>query len=502
MKVIFTILTIGFCFSSVSKAQTADSSQKQGTFVLTDDNPIVAMMDSLNLVLHENKIIFSTEKSDSDHSFRYDDSIIALRMQKLNHLSPIELVYNYEVKQFVDLYLGKRKALTERMLGLSELYFPIFEEYLDKYNLPYEFKYLPIVESALNPTARSRVGASGLWQFMLFTGKQYDLEVNSFVDERFDPVQSTIAACEHLSDLYDIFKDWSLVLAAYNSGAGNVTKAIRRSGGEMDFWKIMDYLPRETQGYVPAFIAVNYVMNYHAEHNISVQEAPISFREIDSVMIHKNLAFSQVAEYIKVPRNTIDFLNPMYRLGFIPASEENNPFYLYLPKEHIGNFINNEASIYAYKSKELQEKEKLLTDAKTKYGDYKKAGYTYYTVRSGDVLGKIAQMHGCSITDLQRWNNLYNTNIYPGQKLYVRGSASNSQNKNTGSQVASNNQSQSQVSSSRSFNRYVYYTVKEGDTLWDIAQRYQGISVDDIKNINNLDGNNLQPGQKLKIGVN
>lgn len=492
-------ITLVFITGTTFAQKQNDSIKEVKMGVLIKDDPIVSALDSLHaltLKLRFEEIANkkSIEKSNYSNFDPLSDTVLFMRMEDLNNKTPINLSYNSEVKKYIDLYINKRGNLLSKMLGMGELYFPIFEEYLDKYNLPFELKYLAIVESALKPTARSRVGATGLWQFMLFTGKAYDLYVNSFLDDRCDPIKATEAACQHFCDLYDRYKDWNLVLAAYNSGAGNVNKAIRRSGGEMDFWKIMDFLPRETQGYVPAFIAVTYAMTYHKEHNIYPQKPEISYFETDTVVVKKNLAFSQISEFLKVPYEEIEFLNPRYRMGFIPASEDDEKYILTLPLNYIGDFLVNEQSIYNYKTKEMEEREKMLADAKNKYGDYKKAGYSYYVVQSGDVLGKIAQIYNCSTNDIKLWNNLYNNTIYPGQKLYVRGTPNKAEKKKIASSVK-------KTSKPVNYNKFVYYTVKEGDTLWDISQKHAGSTVDEIKRINNLGSNNLQPGQKLKIGI-
>ncbi len=471
-----------------------DTSKLGAKFI--EDDPIIENLDKLAmLTFFKDNETHSDENENSVYKGDpYDDSIIYVRMQHLNNYTPISLDYNEIVKGYIEFYLKKRYRLTKRALGLSELYFPLFESFLDQYDLPMELKYLAIVESALNPTARSRAGASGLWQFMLGTGKIYGLEVNSLIDERFDPIKSTRAACEHFCDLYDIYKDWQLVLAAYNSGAGNVNKAIRRSGGEMDFWKIMDYLPRETQGYVPAFIAVTYIMSYSAEYNITAAQTEFKFHDIDSVFIKKPVTFSQISEFLDVPYDQIAFLNPEYKRGIVPFEKGSEPFYIYLPKKHIGDFINNEYSIYQHETKESKMRQKELASIKNKYKNYDQS--FYYVVKSGDVLSVIADAHNCSTSELMQWNNLYNTNIYPGQKLYIRkGKAA--QKSNPVKKPSSSNTIKQYTKS----NKFIYHTVQKGDTLWDIANKYKGASVQEIKDLNNLHNNAIKPGQKLKIGV-
>ena len=283
------------------------------------DDPIVAMLDSLaNLKFWgsyefiTDTLTLNTKKYNKDEIPEFNDSVYEKRIARLNRETPFELVYNKDVHRWIDLYAKSRRDLTSRMLGLAELYFPLFEEQLDKYDIPLEIKYLAIVESALNPSARSRAGAKGLWQFMYRTGKLYKLKVTSLVDERCDPYKSTVAACQHLSDLYDIYHDWSLVLAAYNSGAGNVNKAIRRSGNKKNYWLIQYRLPRETRGYVPAFIAVTYLMNYATEHNLYPVKPKVFNHEIDTVTVKQALSFEQISEMLSIPEDELKFLNPSF----------------------------------------------------------------------------------------------------------------------------------------------------------------------------------------------
>ena len=265
----------------------------------------------------------------------------------------MEMVYNEVVQKFIDRYSGRLRHSISYMLGASNFYIPIFEEALEAYQLPLELKYLPIIESALNPKAVSRVGASGLWQFMIGTGKQYGLQVNSLVDERRDPIKSSYAAARYLSDLYKIFGDWNLVIAAYNCGPENINKAIRRSNGNKDYWEIYPYLPKETRGYVPAFIAANYIMTYYSLHNI----CPMSTRlpaKTDTVMVNKNVHLEQVAEVIGINIDLLRSLNPMYRRDIIPGATE--PYALRLPLTEVGKFIEQQDSVYNYKVDELLNK--------------------------------------------------------------------------------------------------------------------------------------------------
>ncbi|NVO01463.1 MAG: LysM peptidoglycan-binding domain-containing protein [Bacteroidetes bacterium] len=546
---IFTILLsllIPFTvFSTNVKDKDSTLIQKK---MFLKDNPVVSMLDSLSALKYfENSKTLNQTAKLNIYNFAptfvptYSDSIYAQRIAKLNSKSPFGLTYNQDVKGFIDLYAVKKRQMTQRILGLAQLYFPMFEEQLDKYKIPLELKYLAVVESALNPEAKSYCGATGLWQFMYSTGKMYNLNVTSYIDDRNDPMKATIAACRHFNDLYKIYKDWSLVLAAYNSGPGNVNKAIRRSGGEMDFWKIKKFLPKETQGYVPAFIAVTYVMNYPAEHNLYPTLPNILDFEIDTVMANKPLSFAQISEYLNIPIEEVEFLNPTYIKGFIPANADEN-MSIRLPKKHIADFINNETALYAYKTKEEIKKEELLAQKKidiqelnAKKNKYKVKPTTdtllanntkvvssnkeektivaekdnksegknnnstgVYIVKAGEGLGNIAYKNNCSMQDLQEWNNLKGNNIYPGQKLVVVEPKKEKQNQES---LASNAKKDDNKTQQKSV-KYVYHVVQKGDTLWKIASKYKGSSVDEIKRLNNLTSKSqLLPGQKIKVSV-
>jgi len=407
---------------------------------------------------------------------QFDDSTYEARIAILNAQTPIQLVYNKHVKAFINLYAKKGRNQTARMLGLKEIYFPLFEETLDKYNMPYELKYLAIVESALNPTAGSRAGAKGLWQFMYGTGKMYGLQSNSMVDDRFDPYKSTDAAARHLKDLYDIYGTWELALAAYNSGPGNVNRAIRRAGGVKDYWAVWPFLPRETRGYVPAFIAVNYIFNYAAEHNIYPIDPGILYYGIDTVTVRDVLSFDQISEFMHIDMDDLDFLNPAYKENIIPATN-GKTYKLRLPREKVGYFIDYEDSLYNFKSKKGLEHDKLLAEIK------KAQDRSIHIVRSGENLGLIANKYRTSVSRLKAWNGLRSSRIYPGQKLIVY----------PGGSYASSSSSSSFVKSSNG-----YHIVRRGENLGLIAKKY-GISVSQLKNWNHLGSNLIKPGQKLKV---
>jgi membrane-bound lytic murein transglycosylase D len=357
----------------------------------------------------------------------------------------------------------------------------MFEEKLDQFDMPLELKHLAVVESALNPKAKSRVGATGLWQFMYATGKMYGLEVDTYIDERSDPYQATIAACRYMSALYRMYGDWNLVLAAYNSGPGNVNKAIRRSGGKRDYWEIRPFLPRETRGYVPAFIAVNYVMNYAAEHNLYPVKPAFLYAEVDTVHVCKEMRLEHISLVTALSIDALQLLNPSLKQYTIPARPECKA--IYLPVASVGTFLANEDSLEKFALPEPLEDEPAAV-AQT------------YTVRSGDVLGLIAERHGVGVSQIKEWNNLRSHNISVGQKLVIYS------DKTVKAPQAKTETAQNDQKPKASMNTadMRMHTVQSGDTLWDIAKKYPGITMDDLKKANsNLNFSRLKPGQKIKI---
>ncbi len=340
-----------------------------------------------------------------------DKDLYISRMQKLPYV--MEMPYNNIVKSFIERYLNT-PAKVEYMLGLGETYyFPMFEEALERYGVPLELKYLPVIESALNARATSRVGAAGLWQFMVGTGRLYGLEVNSLVDERRDPLKSSDAAARYLRDLYNIYQDWHLVIAAYNCGPGNVAKATRYAGGgKKDYWQIYPYLPRETRSYVPIFIAANYVMNYYREHNLCPVQPTVSVAT-DTLMIDKRINLQQVSEILGISMEELHFLNPQYRQDIIPGNIK--PYPLVLPFNQIGAYIDNSDTIPKHRAAEL-----VINRAEVQPAQYNPSGkYITYRVRSGDTLGGIAARYRCTVSQLKRWNGLRGTMIRIGQKLKI-----------------------------------------------------------------------------------
>ncbi|WP_299271047.1 lytic transglycosylase domain-containing protein [Prevotella sp.] len=356
--------------------------------------------------------------------------------------SVIELPYNDVVQKFIDRYSGRLRRSVSIMLGAQNFYMPTFEEALESYGLPLELKYLPVIESALNPNAVSRVGATGLWQFMLSTGKQYGLEVNSLVDERRDPVRASYAAAHYLRDLYKIFGDWNLVIAAYNCGPDNINKAIHRSNGATDYWQIYPYLPKETRGYVPAFIAANYIMNYYCDHNICPMQADLPGKT-DTVVVSRDVHFEQVAKVLGMEIGQIQQLNPQYRRNIVNGS--TRPMALRLPATLVGKFIDNEDSIYAYRPDVLLAKRTEVDvneDApsysrrsssssrskssssrnsrhKGKKGKKNKGGRNV-TIRQGDTLSEIAKRNGTTVKKLKKLNKISGSSIRAGKKLRIK----------------------------------------------------------------------------------
>ncbi|WP_241558294.1 lytic transglycosylase domain-containing protein [Mariniphaga sediminis] len=440
------------------------------------------------------------------------DSVYIARLKETQQV--IDLSYNKVVKNFIQLYTEKRRDLVEVMLGLSAYYFPIFEETLDRYNLPLELKYLPIIESALNPKALSRAGANGLWQFMYGTGKQMGLEISSFVDERRDPLKSTEAAAKYFKYLYDTYEDWFLAIAAYNCGPGNVNRAIRRAGNKRNYWEIYYRLPRETRGYVPAFVAAVYVMNYYKEHNLQprMPEMPL---KTDTVFIHDFLHFNQLEATLNIEKEQLRSLNPMYRRDVIPA-KPGKPYPLTLPTQKIMDFIDLDTAVFAYEREKYFPDNTLVSPSSPSSNyftpaDVEGKAKILYTVKTGDNVGFISSWFRVRTSDLKYWNNIHRNLIRAGQKLVIYVPKDQKEkyekiNSMTFSQKQASIGKSAGVSSSNKQQskpldpNYEYYTVKNGDTIWDIAKRHNGISPDDIVRLNNLgNGTNLTIGQKLKI---
>ena len=424
------------------------------------------------------------------------DSIYIQRLQKIPSL--VNLTYNNVVRSCIHVYTMRKREQMEVMLGLKEYYFPMFEEVLDLYGLPFELKYLAVIESALNPRARSRVGATGIWQFMLSTGRLYKLQVNTFIDERRDPVAATHAAAKFLKDLYNIYNDWVLAIAAYNCGPGNVNKAIRRSGGKTSYWDIYPYLPRETRGYVPLYIGATYAMNYYREHNLTPRNIDIPLVS-DTVTVRRNVNLAQVSEVLNIPLQLLRDLNPQYSREILPGNTA--PCALRLPASYATKYIDMEDSISSYKANVyLSNSFRAINPAgQSANATANTAGKDriVHTIRSGETLGTIARKYGVTTNNLQVWNDLSSTRIVAGKKLVVYTTPKQTQ---TQSSATVNKENQPVAVTTTETGNVTWHTVKSGDTVWGIAQQYQGVSDNDILKWNNLSRNSkIQPGMKLKI---
>ena len=408
----------------------------------------------------------------------FDDSIYNQRIEYLASQTTLPLMYNAHVKRFIDLYAQQRRKLTARMLGLAHVYFPMFEEKLDKYNMPLELKYLAMIESALNPTAGSHAGAKGLWQFMYQTGKQYGLQSTSLVEERYDPLKATEAACRCMLDLYNRYRDWFLVLAAYNAGPGNVNKAIVRAGGVMNYWAIWPYLPRETQSYVPSFIAVNYVVSYAAEHNLDPLDPGLLLSGTDTVQVRDVLTFRQLNETIGVPMEDLKTFNPQYIKEIIPATD-STPYVLRMPAQYVLQFVEKEEDIYAYQTQDDIDKEEMLKEVA------RVSDRVVHKVKKGETLASIAKKYNVSVSSLKQWNNLKKDSLKAGQKLTIFTSGGPMATSSTNSQAAGSTSPK-------------YYVVKAGDTLASIAKKHN-TTVAKLKKLNNLKSDKITVKQKLRV---
>ena len=473
------------------------------------------MNEMTNLDLYNN-LTEDIENINIDEKVDYElpTALLKERLAAMNAKSPFNIAYNQGLENIIKSFLKYRKKSFERLMATSEYYFPMFEEALAKQNIPLEIKYLAVVESALNPKAVSKMGATGLWQFMYQTGKQYGLKIDSYVDERSDPLKATEAAAQYMTNMYKIFGDWDLVLASYNSGPGNVSKAIRRSGGQQNYWNIRKNLPRETQGYVPAFLATMYLYEYHKEHGIVPQRATIKHFTTDTILIKKQITFKQISDLLDVPVVQLQVLNPSYKLDIIPFYHDQN-HYLRLPQEKIAVFASNEGPIYAYTEYESSKREKPYFATKTTpkkeredTGNQRIAQSQttqYYKVKKGDNLGAIASKYNVSIADLRQWNALSSNVIAYGKNLKISSNeavVSNEVIKNSDpiqalseKQVAASLEANAAVASTES---KAYYIVQKGDNLERIAKKF-GTSPSTLKQWNKISGQTIILGSSLIV---
>ena len=435
------IISVALLFASNMAIQAQieeDYEDDEDEITVTDDNgqeeviefpeAMTFELDSLlNLYMSKNYLDENNDCRMKDVNPVFEKEVFIERLKRIPSI--IEMPYNEVVQKFIDRYSGRLRHSVSYMLGASNFYMPIFEEALETYGLPLELKYLPVIESALNPKAVSRVGATGLWQFMLATGKRYGLEVNSLVDERRDPIKASYAAANYLSDLYKVFGDWNLVIAAYNCGPDQINKAIHRSKGSKDYWQIYPYLPKETRGYVPAFIAANYIMTYYCEHNI----CPMTTRlpaKTDTIMVSRNVHLEQIAAVCNIDIEQLRTLNPAYRRDIVPGATKLSA--VRLPQTEVGKFIDLEDSIYAYNAEVLFSKRATVevnddvptyTRKSSSRSRSKKARSRRgrsVTVKSGQTLSEIARRNGTTVAKLKRLNGIKGSNIRAGKKLRVR----------------------------------------------------------------------------------
>ncbi len=531
---LFLLLSIHLFSQDVSTSETKlsylDSIKK--SFVKDD---MASCVDSLwtkelvNVDLYndlENDI--KTINIDQKVDYELPTELLKARLAEMDAKSPFNIEYNEGLENIIKSFLKNRKKSFARLMGLSDFYFPIFEEALDKQNVPLEIKYLAVIESALNPKAVSKVGATGLWQFMYQTGKQYNLNIDSYVDERSDPLKSTEAAATYLKKMYGIFGDWDLVLASYNSGPGNVAKAIRRSDGQQNYWNIRKNLPKETQAYVPAFLATMYIFEYHNEHGIRPDKSVVNHFSTDTIIVKKQMSFKQISDLLDIPLVQLQMLNPSYKLNVVPFYE-NQSHFLRLPKDKIAIFASNENRIYAYvqHEKDLREKPfqviraiaikdtinfttQRITLPKTKY----------YRVKRGDNLTEIADRYDVTIADLKKWNGLKKNTVSFGKNLKILTNESivktiKKEPKSEKKQIEIVNDNQKVAAAE---NKTVkgeiakkpvkldtlatetasFYVVQKGDNLGNIAKKYN-VTVEEIKTWNHLSDVNIKLGASLQV---
>ena len=494
----------------------------KSTFV--QDN-IASCVDSLwmkelsNLDLYNDlSVDIKNINIDKKVEFELPTELLKSRLALMDAKSPFNIEYNQGLENIIKSFLKNRKKSFERLMAISEFYFPMFEEAMARQNVPLEIKYLAVVESALNPKAVSRVGATGLWQFMFQTGKQYGLNINTYVDDRSDPLKASDAAALYMSNMYKIFGDWDLVLASYNSGPGNVSKAIRRSGGQQNFWNIRKHLPKETQGYVPAFLATMYIYEYHKEHGIVPNRAVIKHFATDTIMVKREITFKQISDLIDIPVSQLQLLNPAYKRDVVPFIEGEN-HYLRMPNDKVAIYTSNEDKIYAYVNHEASKRERTYESRYASKVNEAEDGHivtktSFYKIKRGDSLSEIANKYGVSLAELKKWNRIKGTYAPRGKmlKIYSYDNVAVNPKDIETNQVAEVKKEptadeEKAVVAETKFKEEVEvsfvtkikkYKVKRGDNLSSIANKY-GVTVADIKEWNGLKKTSVASGKVLKI---
>lgn len=458
---------------------------------------------------------------DKKVDFELPTEVLKSRLALMDAKSPFNIEYNQGLENIIKSFLKNRKKSFERLMAISEFYFPMFEEAMARQNVPLEIKYLAVVESALNPKAVSRVGATGLWQFMFQTGKQYGLNINTYVDDRSDPLKASDAAALYMSNMYKIFGDWDLVLASYNSGPGNVAKAIRRSGGQQNFWNIRKHLPKETQGYVPAFLATMYIYEYHKEHGIVPNRAVIKHFATDTIMVKREITFKQISDLIDIPVSQLQLLNPAYKRDVVPFIEGEN-HYLRMPNDKVAIYTSNEDKIYAYVNYETSKRERPFETRYASKVNEAEDGHIvtktrFYKIKRGDSLSEIANKYGVSVSELKKWNRIKGTYAPRGKMLKIYSYDNVAVNpKDVESKEVAEVKKEPTADTEKplvpetKFKEEVVvtlvtntkkYKVKRGDNLSSIANKY-GVTIAEIKEWNDLKKNSVASGKVLKIKIN
>jgi membrane-bound lytic murein transglycosylase D len=509
----FTAILITFFFAIL----TAKAAPDVDTIIIKTDNSSERISRDLDSLVNTWYVKIAIKNNLGEYlgdtiGLQCPDSVYESRLSKINSI--ISLPFNNIIRNHIEVYTIRQREKFSAVLGLKDYYFPMIEDVFDSYGLPAEFKYMAVIESALNPNAvNRRSGATGMWQFMYSTGRMYGLTINSVVDERRDPVKSTHAAAKFIRDLYSIYKDWVLVIAAYDCGPGNVNKAIKRSGNKKDYWEIYYRLPRETRGYIPQYIAAAYAVNYYPEHKILPLPLNIPVAT-DTIMVNKDIHLAQISEVMGIPLGELQALNPQYRTGFVPGSSK--PQILTLPMNHVSDFIDLNDTIRQYKPDVYLSKATRIADpTRSTYvtADIKGKTKLIYTVKDGDNIGFISEWYRTGLSDLRNWNNIYKNSIRVGQKLvvYVDPSKSEYYSKiNTmsfaekqallGKSVTSNAQTLSIEPVEETDGEYITYTVRNGDTIWDIVKMFDNVTTTQVLTLNNISApGKIKVGQKLKI---
>ena len=481
---ILTLIVI-FIWSSISLAQTnsewsEDDSLRGKAMINTIEQSLDYFYAEYSPEGNYDSII-EVLNYEADSVPEFSNEVYCERLAVMNEMSPFHLDCNESTLSTIKFFTKKRRGFTRVVLGRSKLYFDMFEAKLAEHNMPIELKYLAVIESGLRPQVKSRAGALGLWQFMYGTGRMFGLKENSYIDERMDPELATEAACKYLKKLYGIYNDWNLALAAYNAGPGNVNKAIRRSGNKSTYWEVRPFLPRETQGYVPNFIAAAYLLTYHAEHNIIPMVADIRYPQLDTICLSKGVHFASIAQLLSIEEEEIGKLNPIYKRAYIPKTTPNQC--ISLPHQKTGQLVSLEDSLYAYETEKYITKKSPAKPNNTSPATNTGNTYTYHKVRTGETLGTIASRYGSTVSTIQRLNGLRSTKIYVGQRLKVK----------KGKTTATTTTTTKPATSKK------YYSVRSGDTFGRIAQRHR-LSQSQLKRLNpRINISKLRIGQKIRV---